>query len=274
AASTLTQIVLAEGDVAISRPSVDLKARDLLSRAQGKIYEQTPEAFAEASALAEEVLHADPSNPVAHRVRASVFLHRMWFGEIPHDDPNVARALELARTALRYSPREEMSHWLMSGAYGLAGQLEDAVAECERGLDLNPNHSVIWGDLGGFLASLGRAQEAIDACRLALRLNPRDPSNFWRHYMLSKAHFVSGDYEAALKESKSVARSRTHMRSAIIWAAAAAALGKAEEARSAVAYCLAERPDLTVGTVVPAFIYRFAREEDHERLLALLRKAG
>jgi hypothetical protein len=37
---------------------------------------------------------------------------------------------------------------------------------------------------------------------------------------------------------------------------------------------LAQRPDLTVGAVVPHYMLRFARDADHERLLALLRKAG
>ena len=167
-----------------------------------------------------------------------------------------------------------MAHHVMGGAYGLSGQLENAVAECELGLAINPNSSLLVGELGGYLASLGRAQVAIKACRLALELNPRDPSNFWRHYMLAKAHFVAEEYETALEESKKVAHSRTHMRSAIIWAAAAAALKKTEEAHKAVEYCLSHCPDLRASTVVPQFIFPFARTEDHERLVTLLQKAG
>jgi hypothetical protein len=64
------------------------------------------------------------------------------------------------------------------------------------------------------------------------------------------------------------------MQSAIIWAAAAATLGKTDEARLAVKTCLAERPDLRVGSVVPSILPHFVLEEDHERLLAALRKAG
>jgi hypothetical protein len=41
-----------------------------------------------------------------------------------------------------------------------------------------------------------------------------------------------------------------------------------------VEYCLARRPDLSVGSVAPNFMLRFARDEDHARLLVLLRKAG
>jgi tetratricopeptide (TPR) repeat protein len=148
------------------------------------------------------------------------------------------------------------------------------VAKCERGLEINPNCSVVLSYLGDFLATLGRSQEGIEAIRLALRLNPRDPSNFWLHFMLSKAHLVAATYDAALEESKKVALSRLHLNSAIIWAASAAALDRAEEVRAAVEYCLAQRPDLRVGNVVPGLMFRFARDEDHQRLLALLRKAG
>jgi TolB-like protein/Flp pilus assembly protein TadD len=155
-----------------------------------------------------------------------------------------------------------------------AGKLEEAIAECERGLEINPNCSIILGNLGFYLAALGRSQEAIEACRMALRLNPRDPSNFWRHYGIAVAHFVASDYAAAMQDSKRIARSRPHLPSAIIWAAAAAALDNADEARSAVEYCLARRRDLSVDSVAPNFMLRFARDEDHKRLLELLRKAG
>jgi len=274
AASIETQVFLAEGRAAEARPATDFKARDLVARAIGRIYDQTPEAIAEASDFVEEAIKIDPLTPRAHQMRGALFLNRMHLGEIPHDAANVGRALELARTALRLAPRDEWAHWLMAGAYAEAGQLEDAVAECERSLEINPNFSTALGRLGACLAALGRPQEAIEACRLALQLNPRDPDNFWRHSNIAIAHFVAADYVAALQESKKVARSRPHLQSAIIWVAAAAALGNVEEANIAVEYCLTQRPDLRVGTVAPAFIYRFARDEDHERLMALLRKAG
>jgi tetratricopeptide (TPR) repeat protein len=198
----------------------------------------------------------------------------MHLGEIAVDPANIGRALELARIALRVAPSDEWAHWLMAGAYSLAGRLEDAVGECERSLEINPNFSRALGRLGECLAALGRPEEAIDACRLALQLNPRDPENFRCHSYIATAHFVAGQYDAAMQEAKSIALSRQHMQSAIIWVAAAAALGKTDEARMAVKTCLAERPDLRVGSVVPSILPQFVHEEDHERLLAALRKAG
>jgi TolB-like protein/Tfp pilus assembly protein PilF len=275
AASTQQQVDLAEGAAAKSKPSTNFRARDLLARAWARAYDQTPEAIEESTALAEEALRIDPTNPVAHRVRACLFFDRFWFALMPRDSANMARGFELARTALRLAPSDEYAHLVMAWAHAWAadGQLEQAIAHCERGLELNPNCSLILGNKGFYLAALGRPQEAIEACRLALRLNPRDQSNFWRHYAIATAHFVAGEYETSLQQSKSIAQSRPLLMSGIIWAASAAALGNAEEARAAVEYCLAERPDLRVGSVAPNFMLRFARDEDHERLLALLRKA-
>jgi TolB-like protein/Tfp pilus assembly protein PilF len=274
AASTETQVHLAEGAATVLRPSGNLRARDLLARATSRMYDQTVDAFVEASELVEEAIRIDPLNFRAHFLRGAIFVERMYFGVIPHTNENVATALALARQVLRLGPRDELAHFLMSEAYGEAGQLEDAVAECERGLEINPNSSMILGNLGAYLAALGQTEKAIEACRFALRLNPRDPANFWRHINIAIAHFIAGDYEAAMEESKRVARSRSHLSSGIIWAAAAAGLNRSDEAQLAVEHCLAERPDLRISGVVPVFLLRFARDEDYERLLTLLRKAG
>jgi tetratricopeptide (TPR) repeat protein len=271
--STETQVILAESQWADSRRYTDFEVGDLLARARGRLYHQTPEASAEASDFVEKAIRMDPSNPLAHRLRAGIFLYRIWFGEVPDSDATLARAFELARMALELDPLDEWAHWVMAETYGYAGQLEEAVSECERGLEINPNCAGILSEMAGFLALLGRSQEAIQASLLALQLNPRDPLSFWRHSHMATAHFVAEDYEAALQESKQVAQLHPHLPTAVIWAASAAALGKADEARRAVEHCLTQRPNLHVGRM-PDHMLRFARDKDNERLLALLRRAG
>ena len=279
AASTDTQIQIAEGrliaDLQRVTPTVALQAKDLVARAWARLHDQTPEAMDEASDFIDRALSLDPNDPGAHRMRASVHMSRMWFGELPHDETNRTLAMELGRTALRLAPNDELAHLAMAWAWAYApGRLEDAIAECERGLEINPNSSLILANLGSYLAALGRSEELIAASRHALRLNPRDPSNFWRHYAIAVAEFAAGNNAAALEGSRRIARSRWHVPSGILWAAAAAALDDAEEARRAVEYCLSQRPDLTIGRVVPDFMLRFARDTDHQRLMTLLGKAG
>src|SRR5947207_11751775 len=124
AASTETQIRLAESRAAESKPPTDFKARDLVVRALGKLYDDySLEAGEAASNFIEEAIKIDPLNPPAHRVRGLIFLWRMWLGAIPRDAANVTRALELARTALRLAPRDEYAHYLAAMANEEAGRL-------------------------------------------------------------------------------------------------------------------------------------------------------
>jgi TolB-like protein/two-component SAPR family response regulator len=158
AAETQTQLQLAEAAAGGSRPVSDSKARDLAVRACARLYDQTPEAIAEGSDLVDQAIRLEPLNPVAHRARAWVFFSRLWFGDIPRDPANMERGFELARAALRLAPHDEYAHLVMAYAYAYAadGQLEEAIAECERGWRSIPivpfcmETSVLtWGPWGG-----------------------------------------------------------------------------------------------------------------------------
>ena len=275
AASTETQIQLSERQAIESRAPGEPKAGDLTMRAWGRIYDFTPEALAEAAELAEQAIRLEPANPRAHIIRARVHVNRLWFGVIEHNEANVALGLQLAQAGLRLAPRDEWAHFCMGFAYELAGRMEDVVAECKRAIELNPNFSNGYSELGRALAALGQAEEAIDACRTALRLNPRDPSNWERHATLAIAHFTAGDYEASLREARTVVQGRPELPEGLIMlAATASALGEIEEARRVVNQCVARWPSMRLGNVMPIYIPYFTREEHRQKLWTALGRAG
>jgi tetratricopeptide (TPR) repeat protein len=153
--------------------------------------------------------------------------------------------------------------------------MEEAVLECERGLEVNPNSTLLLGDLASFCAWLGRDRDAIAAAELALRLSPRDPANHWRHSALACASFVSGNYERCRAQAKKLALSvRRFPRSILFWAASAAALDDLEDAHLAVERCLTEYPDLSLRNVWPRYMPRYVHKRNQENLEAMLRKAG
>ena len=88
--------------------------------------------------------------------------------------------------------------------------------------------------------------------------------------------FRGEDYAACLRDSKRLARSRRILPSAHHVGRSGCGLEDAKRSTRDRPWNIAspERPDLRVGSVAPDFMLRFARDEDHERLLALLRKAG
>jgi adenylate cyclase len=275
AASTETQIQLSERLVIESRGAGVLQAGEIVTRAWGRFYDMTPEALVEAAELAEQAIRLEPINPRAHVIRARVHLNQMYFGIIPQDEANIRLGLQLAQTGVRLSPRDEWAHFCLAFAYEMAGRIKDGAAECKRAIELNPNFSAAFAELGRKYALLGQPEDAIQACQTALRLNPRDPTNFQFHTSLAMAHFVAGDDEAALQEARTTVQLRPELpEGSIMAAAAASALGQAEEAHNAVAVCVAHWPGICLGNVIPKYIPRFAREKDNQRLLATLREAG
>jgi len=176
---------------------------------------------------------------------------------------------------VRLSPRDEWAHFCLAFAYELAGRIADGAAECKRAIELNPNFSQAYAELARKYAFLGQSEDSVQACQTASRLNPRDPTNFQFLTALAVAHFVAGEDEASLRDARTTVEVRPELPEGLIMvAAAAAALGKIEEAEKAVALCVARWPHICLGNVMPNYIPRFTREKDYQRLLALLRKAG
>ena len=115
----------------------------------------TPAAFARASVLAEEAVALEPDCAIAHRMVANAFVARLGTGEIPHSPENVERAVALAVDAVRRAPSDEWAHWLMAFALAEAGRFDQAIAQCDVGLEINPNASMLLGDKGDYLTMMG-----------------------------------------------------------------------------------------------------------------------
>ena len=274
AASIETQIYLARRDAA-GRSEGPAGAQDLVLRCRGLLYDMTVESFVEATRLAEQATALEPRNGAAHLILAEAHLHPLSLGLVAHDADQVQRGIDLAQAALGLNPEDEWAHAFMAEALSEAGRLAEALGEAERALEINPSLSVAVGRLGELHALMGRPETAVEHCRLALQLNPRDPTSFWWRSSLALAHFVAGDHEAMLHEARRVQGWRPDfLRGPLLMAAALAALDRPEEAGSAIAAAREVRPDLALENVVPHFLPRFARDDDHRKLLELLRAAG
>lgn len=57
----------------------------------------------------------------------------------------------------------------------MAGRHSDALTACQRATDLDPDFVPGWDSLGYAYLEAGAPEEAIDALRTALRLQPRHP---------------------------------------------------------------------------------------------------
>jgi adenylate cyclase len=147
--------------------------------------------------------------------------------------------------------------------------VKEGVAEFEQAFRLNPNF--VDGRYGMLLSHVGRAPEAIDYMKRAMRLDPFHPATYT--YWLGKGYYFSGNYDEAIPLIRvGVERQPGVLPPRVLLAAVAAHLGRHEEARAAAAEIMRMRPGFTIADWL-----KFLRITDRgyaERLLDDLRKAG
>ena len=222
-----------------NRPG-NIEAYQLCVRARG-LSLQTADAAREACFLLEHAISLDPNYAEAHRWLAL----NLWFGWAFWNEarePNRARAMAEARGAVALDPGDAGNRWVLGIILGHEGRWADSDAEFEATFKLDPNHADAWAMRSDLLTMNGRATEAIDHVRRALRLNPHPPG--WYYWMLGQAEFVLRDYASAVQTLRRPETYRTTSRRTL--AASLAQLGRLEDARQEGQLFMLSNPHFSV----------------------------
>jgi TolB-like protein len=267
--SLQTQLVLREGAGASPDSTGASSDTVLLRRAARLLYELSDANVAEALTIARSALKHEPENPAALRILASCLYHKGVLGFEPERQELLERALDAARRSAVLDERHELTHWLIGNLELWAHRRhEQAVAAFERCLELNPNYSLGFASLGNTLIFAGEADRGIEHIDLALRCNPRDPYNFFRHQALALGYLLTDRLEEALVwSSRAMHRRPDYYLGQVVHTAILAALRRDADAR--VTWALAKaslaRPEHGDLGWLP-----FKRAADRERLEAAL----
>jgi hypothetical protein len=125
--------------------------------------------------------------------------------------------------------------------------------------------------MGTVLAWGGKYDASVQSNELALRVNAQDPSNFFRHFGLSLAHYLASRYDQALPHARSVVQARpTWWLGQIIYAASISHIGGEEEARRIAGELTSSRREMPASLAA----LPFANANDREHLAGDLRKVG
>ena len=164
-----------------------------------------------------------------------------------------------------------IAHALLGHFYLFKKQHEQAIAEGERAILLDPNDAESYAWLGQVLNFSGRPEETVGLIEKAMRLNPHYPEYY--PSILGYAYRLLGQYREAVAAQKSALRRNPdflagHTNLAVLYSE----LGREEEAQVEVAEMLRISPQFSLkvyGQKLP-----FKNPADLERYLAALRKAG
>ena len=271
-ASILTQIQTHVGEKTKRLERPDVVTWDLLARGWKLFYELTKVSLVEAENIFRRAVVSAPTSCDAHHLLASTIIHRAQMGFIAHKRAAVSEAYEIAKRAVALDERNEYAHWGLGFIQLWRRNHDSAAAGLRRAIELNPNCSLAFGSLGTVLSYSGEPDESIKNNEIAIRLNPRDISIFFRYSGLAMAHFVAGRYSEAVQWAhKSIHRKSIWRVGHAILASSLAQLDQLEDAKSAIDNYLEIIPDETIATLrdLP-----FKRPDDAHRFEEGLRKAG
>ena len=168
------QLYAAENFRARRKPPDSMDAWDLVMRGLSHYWRVTRQDNLVAQALLEKAIAIDPNYGQALGVLAAshTFVAHMGWADQAASMPIAERA---ALAAIRADSEDPWAHFALAMVYLFARRFDDALAEMELALRLNPNFSLAQGYYGVVLDYCGRWQEGYSAAERALRLSPRDP---------------------------------------------------------------------------------------------------
>ena len=105
-------------------------------------------------------------------------------------DGDLERAVEGYRESIAVRPTAE-AHTFLGWTFSFQGRLEEAIQECHRAIAVDPDFGNPYNDIGVYLMSQGKLDEAIpwlEKAKLALRYEPRQFPfmNLGRIYLIKR----------------------------------------------------------------------------------------
>jgi adenylate cyclase len=157
-----------------------------------------PEKMAEVSKTCDEALRLDPQNAIALGVRAARLLDGVDRAQSADRGGDLRRAEKDLTTMLAVNPNDPWAHALKVFLLRLERQPEQAIAEGERSVALNPAFVPTYYWLCAAYTDAGQSEKAIDCVDKAIRLSPHDPALYGMQMTKAGALETLGREEEAL----------------------------------------------------------------------------
>ena len=110
-------------------------------------------------------------------------------------DGSIEDAVALYKKSLELYPTAE-AHTFLGWAYSFQGHFDDAIVECRKAIQIDPDYGNPYNDIGAYLIEKGREDEAIEWLEKAV-LAKRYDSYCFAHYNLGRVWEKKGDWPRA-----------------------------------------------------------------------------
>jgi TolB-like protein/cytochrome c-type biogenesis protein CcmH/NrfG len=266
------QLYAAENFRARRKPPENLDAWDLVVQALSHYWRVTREDNLVTQALLERAIAIEPNYGRALGVLAASRTSGVCMGWV-----NMATAVPAAEraalAAIQADNEDPWAHHALGSICLHTRRFDDALAELELALRLNPNFALAQGNYGLVLANCGRWEQGADAARRALRLSPCDPFAAIYSGIAAYAEFVGRNYEEAMRLAREAIRQRSDFVGAHrVLTAAAAMAGETDLAKTALQALRRTQPNISLAWI--ASHAPIKQEAARKHYLEAFRRAG
>jgi len=268
---TALQVKLTEGEQArvFSKGTKNLDAFMKVMEARYLSYQSTIEGNIRAKQLAEEAISLDPNYAFAYRALALANIIDIWLGLSKNPQESLKQCLELYKKAVTLDESFAMGYAGLGYTLVMMRQYDEGVVQAERGLELEPNSADVVYGYANILLYVGG--DSIPFFERAIRLNPKPPNTYLRHY--AAALRDTDRYEEAIAQvKKGIEKEPRDVISYIVLASTQSMAGREKEARAAAAEVLKINPKFSLEQF--AKVHPYKDPATKERLIDSLRKAG
>jgi adenylate cyclase len=171
------------------------EAYDDALRGLGYILTPTKEGNLKARQMFEKAIELDPK--YSHSYTNLGYIYWLdWVLQWSDDPSALDRAFQLEQQAIALDDSQPLAHTLLSGIYVFKKQYDQASAEAERTLALDPNSAGGYEALARIMDCTGKPAEAIGLAEKAMRLDPRNRESYLFYEGWSYSQM--GRYEEAI----------------------------------------------------------------------------
>ncbi len=166
----------------------------------------TKEGFAEAKIHLEKAVELDPEFDRAYAALAALYWKalklaapelRQGLGVTNRQEFNAVRAKPQLLLKKAMKKPTALAHGLMSQFYLMRYQHDEALAEIERAVAMDPNDPELYAWMSEILWLMGKNSEAIESANMGLRLDPNNPATYLMQ--LGRTYLPDGDLEESLQ---------------------------------------------------------------------------
>jgi tetratricopeptide (TPR) repeat protein len=111
---------------------------------------------------------------------------------------DLEEAIEIYKESIDIYPTAE-AHTFLGWTYSFQGKLDDAISECKRAIEVDPDFGNPYNDIGAYLIEKEEYDAAIEWLERAIQAR-RYESYHYPHYNLGRVYMAKGMMKRALDE--------------------------------------------------------------------------